>query len=132
MRGRVTAGQGKLTLGQHLIEEQDHGSFLEVFVVANTLEDVHRLNQAVFLLVLVQYCYTSALLARRDGHTLIVLGDSGDEDNSGDAFKAVNPLPTLISLTANIKKLKVDVLDVESSFDNSTGAQTNDAHECDL
>ena len=60
-----------------LVEEEDHGSLSEPARVADLLEQVERLDDAVRVLVLVQH--------------LIVLADGGNEQNGGHVLEAVDP-----------------------------------------
>ena len=60
-----------------LVEEQDHAGLAEPAGVADLLEQVQRLHDAVRVLILVQH--------------LIVLADRGDEQHGSHVLEAVDP-----------------------------------------
>ena len=71
-----------------LVQEQDHGGVGEERIVADVIKQIQCFDHTIGIHILKQ--------------VLIVLGDSRNKDNSGDTFKAVDPLLAFIALTSHI------------------------------
>lgn len=93
-----------------LVEEEDDGHVAEDAVVDDGLKDVERLHEAVGLPVLHQH--------------LVELAGRDEEEDRGDAVKALEPPAALRPLAAHVHHLEGHILDLKVVLVNALGGLT--------
>jgi len=90
----------------NLVHKENNRGVLEVTVIDNVVKHADGLVDTVFLFILVQ--------------TLIVFRYGRHENHSSNAFKAMNPLSSLVALATDIQELEVNIVDLERSLHDTT------------
>lgn len=111
---RETAGEGNFLnlwfeeIG--LVQEENDGRILEPMRVEDFREEAEGFQHADDTLIFFE--------------TLIVLGEWGKKENSGDSFETMDPLPAFRSLTADVNNLPDDSFVLKVRFGNTRGFLT--------
>jgi len=93
-----------------LVQEEDHGCVPEPPGIADFLKQVQGFHHPVGVLILVEH--------------LVVLADGGDEKDSRDILKAVNPLLSLVPLATDIVHLELVAINHEIVLHDTSCSHT--------
>jgi len=94
-----------------LVEEQNDACLFEPSRVRYLIKERQSLSHTISGLVLEA--------------SLIVLTDGSHEQHGSNTLEAVNPFFALVSLTADIKHLKIIAINRKIIFDNASGSDTS-------